>query len=86
MSNLYILEKTLHATQLLKLLDKMYKYGMDQMSIVEDTERTLFCPQTADGQTDGQGETSIPLFNFVEQGVLQWHLWHWPLDHVLLKS
>ena len=31
---------------LLKLLDKMCKYEMDPMSIVEDTERTRFCPQT----------------------------------------
>ena len=31
------------------------------MSIVEDTERTRFCPQT-DRRTDGQGDTSIPPF------------------------
>ena len=36
---------------LLKLLDKMCKYEMDPMSIVEDTERTRFCPQT-DRRTD----------------------------------
>ena len=29
----------------------MCKYDMDPASIVEDTERTRFCPQT-DGQTD----------------------------------
>ena len=57
----------LHATHLLKLLDKMCKYEMDPMSIVEDTERTRFCPQT-DRRTDGQGDTSIPPFNFVEAG------------------
>ena len=45
-SNFWILKETLHATQLLKLLDKMCKYEMDPMSIVEDTERTRFCPQT----------------------------------------
>ena len=39
-------KKTLHVTHLLKLLDKMCKYEMDQRSIVEDTERTPFCPQT----------------------------------------
>ena len=40
---------------------------MDPMSIVEDTERTRFCPQTdrrtdgqTDGRTDGQGDTSKP--------------------------
>ena len=34
---------------------------MAPTSIVEDTERTQFCPQT-DGRTDGRGETSIPPF------------------------
>ena len=40
---------------------KMCKYEIDLVSIVEDTERTLSCPQTdrwTDGRTDGQGETS----------------------------
>ena len=44
-SNFWILKQTLYATKLLKLLDKMCKYEMDPMSIVEDTERTRFCPQ-----------------------------------------
>ena len=30
----------------LKLLDKMCKYEMDPLSIMEDTEQTRFCPQT----------------------------------------
>ena len=33
----------------------MCKYEMDPMSIIEDTERTRFCPQTdrwTDGRTD----------------------------------
>ena len=68
-----IFKQTLHATHLLKLLDKMCKYEMDPMSIVEDTERTRFCPQT-DRQTDGRtdkGETSIPPFHFVEaEGIM----------------
>ena len=38
-------QKTLYATQLLKLLDKMRKYKMDPASIVEDTVQTRFCPQ-----------------------------------------
>ena len=63
----WISKRALHATHLLKLLDKMCKYEMDPMSIVEDTERTRFCPQT-DRWTDGQGDTSIPPFNFVEAG------------------
>ena len=45
-SNFWILKRALHVTHLLKLLDKMCKYEMDPMSIVEDTERTRFCPQT----------------------------------------
>ena len=40
------------------LVDKMCKYEMDPASIVEDTERIL----STDGQTDGQGETSISPF------------------------
>ena len=60
-SNFWILKRALHATHLLNLLDKMCKYNMDPMSIVEDTERTRFCPHT-DRQTNGQGETSIPPF------------------------
>ena len=31
----------------MKLLDKMYKYEMDPASILEDSEQTRFCPQTA---------------------------------------
>ena len=45
-SNFWIWKQTLHATHLLKLLDKMCKYELDPTSIVEDTERTRFCPQT----------------------------------------
>ena len=41
-----ILTQTLHATHLLRLLDKMRKYEMDLTSIVEDTVQTRFCPQT----------------------------------------
>ena len=41
-----ILKHALHTTHLLKLLDKMCKYEMDLTSIVEDTEWTIFCPQT----------------------------------------
>ena len=65
----HILKQTLHSTHLLMLLDKMCKYEMDPMRIVEDTEQTRFCPQMdrrMDGRTDGQGETSIPPFNFIE--------------------
>ena len=53
-SHFWILKNTLHATHL-KFPDKMCKYKMDPASIVEDTERTRFCPQT-DRQTDRQTE------------------------------
>ena len=66
MSILLMLEQLLHATHPLKLLDKMCKYDMDPMSIVEDTGRTesdtiLSTDGQMDRWTDGQGETSIPL-------------------------
>ena len=60
-SNFWILKRALHTTHHLKLLNKMCKYEMDSMSIVEYTERTRFCPPT-DSRTDGQGDTSIPPF------------------------
>ena len=34
-------------THLLALHDQMCKYEVDPASIVEDTERTRFCPQTS---------------------------------------
>ena len=58
----WILTQTLHTTHLLKLLDKMCKYKTDPMSIVEDTERTRFCPQT------DKVKPIYPPFNFVEVG------------------
>ena len=42
----------------------MYKYEMDSMSIVEDTERIL----STDGQTD-KVKPVYPPFNFVEAGL-----------------
>ena len=44
-----ILQETLHATHLPKLLDKMDKYEMDPTTTVEATERTRDA-----GRTDGQ--------------------------------
>ena len=68
-SHFLILQQPIHATHLLKLLDKMGKYEIDLTSIAEDTERTQFCPQTegqtdrlTDGQMDGRCETIIPPF------------------------
>ena len=66
---LQILQETLHATHLLKLLDKMYKYEMDPTRTVEATERTRDAGQTRDGRgTDGRSETNIPPNNFVVRG------------------
>ena len=49
-------------TYLLKLLDKMCKYEMDLINIVEDTERT-------DRRMDRRCETSIPLSTSLKRGV-----------------
>ena len=46
-------------THLLKLLDNMCKYEMDPTNIVEDTERTQFCPQT-DRRTRWNQYTPLP--------------------------
>ena len=50
-SNFEILQETLHATHLLKLLDKMYKYVIDPTRTVGATDRT----QDA-GRMDGRME------------------------------
>ena len=55
----------LDTTNLLKLLTKVYEYEMDPASIVEDTERTRFCPRS-DGRTDVK--PIYPPFNFLEAG------------------
>ena len=74
-STFKILKQTLHATHLLKLLDKICKYEMDPTSIVEDTERTRFCPQTerrTDGRTDGQTDFQLRwsgVFNMLHLGM-----------------
>ena len=82
-SNFWILKQTLFATHLLKLLDKMCKYEMDPMGIVEDKERTRFCPQM-DRQTDGQGETSIPPFQLRwSGGIMNSKAWlRWTRNHL----
>ena len=48
-SNFLILKQTLHATHLLKSLNKMCKYEMDPTSIVEKIQSIIL-------STDGQGE------------------------------
>ena len=62
------MQETLHATHLLKLLDKMYKYEMDPTRTVDATEQTRDAGRTdgrTDGQMDGQSETNIAPNNFV---------------------
>ena len=55
---------------LLYFVDKMCKYKMCLASIAENTDQTRFCPQMhdagKDGWTDGQSETCITHFNFVD--------------------
>ena len=66
-SNFVILQETLHVTHLMKLLDKMYKYGMDPTRTVCATERTRdagWTDEQTDGRTDGRSETNIPPNNF----------------------
>ena len=62
--NFELLQETLYATHILKLLDKMYKYEMDPTRTVGATERTREA-----GRTDGRSETNIPPNNFVVCGV-----------------
>ena len=69
-SNFQILKQNFYVAHLLKLLDKMCKYEMDPKGIVEDTERTRFCPLT-DGRTDDV-KPVYPPFNFVEAGVIKY--------------
>ena len=56
--------ETLHATHLLKLLDKMYKYEIDPTKTVGATERTRDAGWM-DGQTDGVKPVYPPPNNFV---------------------
>ena len=58
-------------THLLMLLDKMCKYEMVPRRIIEDTERTRFCPQT------DKKKPVYPLFNFVEAGGIKiYHIYN----------
>ena len=91
--------KRYYTAHLMKLIYKMCRYEINLASIVEDTDRTRFSPQT-DGQTDGWPvrwmagrETSIPPFNFVEAGginrvyiyiYISWSiLCHWLYNNLL---
>ena len=75
MPKIEILQETLHATHLLKLLGKMYKNEMDPTRTVGATEQTCDAGRTrdrlgmdeqTDGQMDGLSETNIPPnYNFI---------------------
>ena len=83
-----ILKWALRATHPPMLLDKMCKYEMDPMSIVEDTERTRFCPQM-DRWTDGETDKVIPVyppFNFVEAGGIITHLHREIISRMLILA
>ena len=70
-SILEILQETLHATHLLKLLGMMYKYEMDPTRTVGAMERTWDAGWTAgrtEGQTEGRCENNIPPNNFIVWG------------------
>ena len=72
--NFKILQETALVTNLLKLLDKMYKYEMDPTRTVEATERTRDAGRTRGGRrtdrrTDRRSETNIPPNNFVVRWV-----------------
>ena len=78
-----ILQETLHATHLLKLLDKMSKYEMDPTRTIGATERTRDAGLT-DGRTDGRSETNIPIQQLRFEGggaVSNWYIrgWFWQL-------
>ena len=60
-SNVEILQETIHATHLLKLLDKMYKYEMDPTRTVGATERTWDAGRT-DGRTDRRTDKVKPIY------------------------
>ena len=64
-SNFEILQVTLYATHLLKLLHKIYKYEMDPTRTVGAIEQM---DGQTDGRMDGRSENNIPPNNFVVQG------------------
>ena len=70
-TNFEILPETLHATHLLKLLDKMYKYKMDPTKTVGATERTRDKDGRTDRRMDGRTDGVKPVYprnNFVVRG------------------
>ena len=62
---------------------------MDMASIVEDTERTQFCPQTdrqtTDRQTDGQDETNKKCYCAYKNGQVYIQYTSIYINHIWLK-
>ena len=73
--NIQVLQEILHAANLMKLLDKMYKYAMDPTRTVGATERTQDA-RLMDGRTDGRSETNIPPTTSLFGGIIiTWLVW-----------
>ena len=74
-SNYEILQKTWHATHLLKLLDTMYQYEMDPARTVGATERKRGAGRT-DERMDGVKPTSL-----CEGYKNASHIWTWQANY-----
>ena len=75
-SNFEILQETIHATHLLKLLDKMYKYEKDPTRTVDATEWTRDAGRTK-WRTDWNQYTPKQLCcvgGIITMNMSQWHL------------
>ena len=68
----FFLQETLHATHLLKLFGKMYKYDNGLNQNCRRYRADMWCGTdagcTRDGRTDRRSETNIPPNNFVVRG------------------
>ena len=67
-TNFEIVQEISHATHLLKLLDKMYKYEMDPTKTMGTTERTRDAGRT-DGRTDGVKPVYPPTTSLYNDGI-----------------
>ena len=67
---IFFIQKTQHATHILKLVDKICKYEMNLASIVEDTEQTQFGLQRDDLASIAE-DTERTQFGLQRDGRLQ---------------
>ena len=79
-----ILQKAVHPTHLLKLLDKMYKFEMDPTRTVGATERTRDAGWT-DGQTEWN-QYSPQQLRCAEGIIIHWPLVTWYGDIELVNN